>query len=482
MEMKIIKRLMILCAFCQLITVSVQASPNGNDDTAQVIVGQTVTIDVLANDTGNNLTIDFAGSSVAYPARKADFKVVNNKLVYTNNPAANGNAITGEVTIYYIMKDGQNRTNWATARINVTESEGLSTAIDDIAEVSTGGSASIDVLANDVGANLRIVNTVTAWPVERERVQVVNNKLVYTHASTGQGGYPVNGTATIYYGMQDSSGRETWATLKVSIVGSQGIKTYILAGQSNAGGFGLGYGTVPFGTLIPNEDLDAVGRSDLKVAQPSANIFSRWFATWRDLEPGFGAGGNGIRFGPELTFNSQLQSVIDEPVRIIKYTAGGTTMFSDWQPNAGNNTYSDFLETINDAKVAASGLGITLDIKGLLLVQGESDAFGQQEPPAYQGKLQSFISGLRTDLNLPDLKVHIAEIPDSYRLASREQIWAAQAAVAASDSNAYLVRSKSLELFTDDGYGTDQIHWSTQGNLRLGELFANSVVTAESLN
>ena len=263
------------------------------------------------------------------------------------------------------------------------------------------------------------------------------------------------------------------------------IKTYIVAGQSNAEGYGLGYGDLFSGTLLPNQNLADLGQSDLAAEQSSAYIFKggndSGLGEWKNLAPGFG-NWNGVRFGPELSFSKQFQARTGAPVAIIKYSPGGTSLFTDWDSSSATvNRYDYFIKTVNNAKAAAASRGWSLEISGVLWMQGESDTFGTIAPAAYEQNLGNFIAKVRADLSLPSLDFHIGEIADSTVWPARQQIWDAQASIVATDSNAYLVNGKDLELFTNDGGGANRVHYSTAGTLLLGERFASSVASAQTV-
>ena len=169
------------------------------------------------------------------------------------------------------------------------------------------------------------------------------------------------------------------------------IKTYIVAGQSNAEGYGLGFGDLFSGTLLPNKNLTDLGRSDLVTEQTSAYIFKgdddSGLGEWNNMAPGFG-NWNGVRFGPELSFSKQFQADSGAPVAIIKYSPGGTSLFTDWDSSLATiNRYDYFIDTVNNAKTAAASRGWSLEISGVLWMQGESDSFGTVAPAAYEKTL-----------------------------------------------------------------------------------------------
>jgi len=274
--------------------------------------------------------------------------------------------------------------------------------------------------------------------------------------------------------------------LNVSVKAEDTVfKTYIVAGQSNANGYGLGSGDLYSGTLIPSQNLTELGRSDLATSQSTAYIFKggndSGLGEWANLAPGYGTW-NGVRFGPELSFSKQFQSSTGAKVAIIKYSPDGTSLYTDWNPNAAEtNRYDYFLKTVKNAKTAAASRGWSLEISGVLWMQGESDSFGTDAPAAYEQNLGTFITKVRDDLSLPDLAFHIGQIADTTTWPGRQQIWDAQESVATADTKAYLVNGKDLPLFTNDGLGLNNTHYTTEGTITLGERFASSVVNTEMI-
>ena len=263
------------------------------------------------------------------------------------------------------------------------------------------------------------------------------------------------------------------------------IKTYIVAGQSNANGYGLSSGDLYSGTLLPDQNLSSIGRSDLLGTQASSYIFKggndSGLGEWNDMASGYGMW-NGNRFGPELSFSKQFRSSTGAKVAIIKYSPDGTSLYKDWNPNnAETNRYDYFIDTVANAKTAAASRGWSLEISGVLWMQGESDTFGVDAPAAYEQNLGDFIAKVRSDLSLPNLVFHIGSIADTAVWPARQKIWDAQESVVAADSKAYLVNGKDLPLFTNDSVGYSDVHYTTEGVVLLGERFASSVASTENI-
>lgn len=85
---------------------------------------------------------------------------------------------------------------------------------------------------------------------------------------------------------------------------------------------------------------------------------------------------------------------------------------------------------------------------------------------------------MRRELNLPELKFYLGSIADSEVWTHRETIWAAQEAVASAGANVFVVNAKDLPLFGNDGDYCSGIHYTTEGQITLGERFAARVIQA----
>ncbi len=183
--------------------VGTAASLTTSDDVATVAQGDSVTIDVLANDTGTDLRIFDTGD-----VWTGTFSVTGNKIVYN----ATGEAGTAE--IWYGVKDGNGHESWSKVTITITASGtggGGSTALkanDDTATVAKGQSITIDVLGNDTGTGLRIFDTGDVWTGS---FIVDANKIVY------QAGNQLTDSAEIWYGIKDAAGNESWAKLTITV-------------------------------------------------------------------------------------------------------------------------------------------------------------------------------------------------------------------------------------------------------------------------
>jgi len=188
------------------ITITVTASGGGsnpvaNNDTATVVAGEMVTIDVLANDTGNGIQLAAVDETWT-----GNISIVNGKLKYQSD----GNYI-GEMVVWYGIEDAQENIDWASLTISITESGGGSTEFEinnDTATVTAGGSVIIDVLANDTGSHLDLCCVSGAWT---GTLSLVNGKVKYV--SDGS----FIGDIVLWYDVKDDDDNWGWASITITI-------------------------------------------------------------------------------------------------------------------------------------------------------------------------------------------------------------------------------------------------------------------------
>jgi hypothetical protein len=188
-------------------------------------------------------------------------------------------------------------------------------------------------------------------------------------------------------------------------------------------------------------------------------------------------------------------------VAVIKYAHGGTTLYQDWAAGGDSSTNNDGADYITFQTVVSAGLAhlaatypdATLEIDGMIWVQGESDIAPPVPNPAaaiaYGTNLTRFIKDVRLTFgthfpygtNLPFFFSRIStnqaaySNPTGVNYPNYLLVRAGQAAVAATVSNAFMID-------TDGGQFTvrssDQIHYDTDGQLALGSAFAKTLIGA----
>ncbi len=172
-----------------------------NNDTASS-TGAAVTIDVMQNDTGNNLELEHADG-----ANYGQVRVVNGRAVYTPNAG-----FSGTDGFWYGVSSPGFEWKWAFVRVTVSTTTTPPTAQltprDDTATVAQGGTVTINVLANDGGTNARLSTVGTGWTGTASRS---GNNMVYRAVR----GY--TGPVEVWYGANDAAGVEKWAKVTITI-------------------------------------------------------------------------------------------------------------------------------------------------------------------------------------------------------------------------------------------------------------------------
>ncbi len=246
------------------------------------------------------------------------------------------------------------------------------------------------------------------------------------------------------------------------------VDLFLVMGQSNADGK----------ADINNLDSAKAGldRSDIQMYASSANNTPEIIlGTWGVMNPGTNTAQSGNRFGPEVGFADSVKAIVDgggnayysNPVAVLKFAKGATTLATDWDANyVSNFMYDGMVETIPDGKFNLGQAGFRFNIKGLIWYQGESDAFSQTNADNYEDNLNDLFLDIRTRLKVPNLPIIICKIdyaanPPTYLTEVR----AAQQAVADTDSN--------IKIIDTSGLGRrDDVHLNAAGMYSLGESIA----------
>lgn len=168
-----------------------------HDDAVSVIKGETITIDVLANDSSSKLTVYWVDDTWV-----GNIKIVNNKLVYKSN-----NTYSGTLQIWYGVKDSNNSEDWAMVTITITAASSFRVE-NDTATTIINKPVTIDVLANDTGKGLSIGSHSVP---QNGVVNVSKNKLIYTPNDN------YTGVDNFWCQVVDSSGKSGKNLIKVTV-------------------------------------------------------------------------------------------------------------------------------------------------------------------------------------------------------------------------------------------------------------------------
>lgn len=186
-------------------------------------------------------------------------------------------------------------------------------------------------------------------------------------------------------------------------------------------------------------------------------------------------------FGPEVTFARRVKQQVKAPIAIIKSAVGGTTVAFDWNPDApenGQKLYPRTLKLVRESLADLDRRGIRYRLEGVMWHQGENDMLDRTLYNQYAAGLSKVISRFREDLKAPELKWYLAEV-------SEKGIWGMD-----HRSNLGILRQQQEQVLKADplvrwvptshlafevmGSGQPHYHYGTQGQLQLGEAFADA--------
>lgn len=234
----------------------------------------------------------------------------------------------------------------------------------------------------------------------------------------------------------------------------------VLAGQSNAVGYGLTAADLPPGAGARDPEV-LIWQGDRFVPlRPGAN-------TGTPRQPG--------TWGPEVGFARAWRAA--QPGRrlyLVKHARGSTSLAMgpgpDWSPGSGE-LFAEATQQVEAARAALAAQGLQPRLAGVLWLQGEADAADPAMAGDYRRNLERLIRAIRQRWSAKDAVVVLAKIPDWGGLA--DEVRAAQAAVDAADALTVSVDAEGLPMQPDG------LHIAAEGQLRLGEAMAVALAAAE---
>lgn len=263
--------------------------------------------------------------------------------------------------------------------------------------------------------------------------------------------------------------------------GGQTIELHVLAGQSNAVGYGADPDSLPAEWAKPMPEVPfwyVVGPEE-SITDPGLRIDSMGgFVPLAPQHDPSGAtfGPNLSGFGPELLMGRALVADGGSEVAIVKFALNGSDLALDWNPNFGGSLYHQMLAEVQAARAALELNGFEVEIGSFCWMQGESDALDALSAWLYEWNLEELVEHLRVDLARPDLPVVIGrlnqfidgeeELEFPYLYAVRD----AQLAVHLTLPATVLVDTDRFEL------GPDTLHFTAGGQVELGRHFAHAVL------
>lgn len=232
----------------------------------------------------------------------------------------------------------------------------------------------------------------------------------------------------------------------------------VIAGQSNALGYGMNLSTLPSNLVAPN---------------PKAYIFGGTY--WGGLQPGVNTGtaNNPQAWGPEAEFAYRFGLAHPTDTLLLVKSAHGSTGLAedpnalDWSPDSVGEMF-DLTDAVIDAAraayMAATGK-VAPGVSAVFWMQGETDATNPTSAAAYGAHLIDFLAAARSEwMGDANGYIGLGRITDTagaYSLDVRQAEWSVDQA----DAN--------LESFKTIGYAmqSDGVHYAAGGQIALGDGF-----------
>ena len=186
-------------------------------------------------------------------------------------------------------------------------------------------------------------------------------------------------------------------SLNTTIFAQQDIDLFIWAGQSNALGRQGDAAQYP----ADPDNLDSQILFNWTV--PNGSNSNGWVTMGaQDLGHYFPSG----HFGPEVTFSRKLVQAGYNPA-IFKFTQGATSIFEHWLNPGDGGLYDDMVTALNTAITDLQNQGYTVNIKGFIWIQGESDSNSDAAANTYFTNLTTLLNDFRVNVvdnpNLPTI-------------------------------------------------------------------------------
>jgi len=239
------------------------------------------------------------------------------------------------------------------------------------------------------------------------------------------------------------------SSISIAAENTKSIKVFLLGGQSNMVGSGKASNLKP---PYNNPFLK------IKVWHPQTK-------KWAPLSPE--ALNTKGRFGPEIYFGHTMAKAFpSDDIRLVKYAAGGTTLYKDWSPTTKGKQYVHFMNKAKAALADLDAAGVNYEISGMLWLQGESDA-SRNKAETYERNLSKFISHMRAEFKTPNMPFIIARVRSHYggKTGQAKIVRDAQVKVAKS--------TKNVAWFdTDECSMLNAGHYDAKGLADIGKRFA----------
>jgi hypothetical protein len=195
---------------------------------------------------------------------------------------------------------------------------------------------------------------------------------------------------------------------------------------------------------------------ELKGEQANALVFDG--TQWLQVSP---EKVNKRGFGSEVSFAASMSQKLKRQIGIIKYSSHGTSLDTVWSPATPDSLYWELIRKVEAARKVRP-----IQIIGLIMVQGSGDSKDPKKAEAYAANLQAWMQAARKDLQTPNLlfvcsRLRAGQPEGKFPFANLVR--------QAQESGSEFVDCDALEV------GDDEVHFTAQGQVELGRLFADKL-------
>lgn len=275
------------------------------------------------------------------------------------------------------------------------------------------------------------------------------------------------------------------AAVLASTASAQTLDMYIMTGQSNS------LGTTKYEEPFDTGSHEADGKTYFyyrNVDTTSGNVYPAVIGESGGLLNSLEVQdiSNVKYWGPEYGFVRQLYDAREEgdnSLYFVKASRGGggnSYWVGEDDPGTGDNQmYRYFLETIGDALTEATGQGFTVNVKGMIYVQGESNNTtdannASQRLSTLAAQAQHYINQ-QIPGAADNMQLLIGQTAVPYSTTNRTVTMEQQVKLASLAENAYYIGTSDLPLKSDN------LHFGKDAKLEIGQRLANVSMTQEQL-
>jgi cysteine-rich repeat protein len=266
---------------------------------------------------------------------------------------------------------------------------------------------------------------------------------------------------------------------RAAVAGADPVQVVILAGQSNAVGYGSDANLLPPALYAPQTDVRFWfdEGSFFSIPNPSLRIDSgdAFVPLKFQSDPsGLTFAGPVDGFGSEIKLGRLLADAFLADVAIVKFAVSGSSLAVDWNPATPGSFYHQMQNDVAGALAALAAAGDSGQVAAFFWMQGEADAQTGPAAAAYEANLTSFIAQVRADFGSAALPFVLGRINVNidtsccFSFPFKDAVRTAQANVAGAVPGTVMVDTDDLPLIADN------LHFTAAGQLALGERFANA--------